>query len=184
MLIDEQNLLLSEDKSDNYLSRCIQELKQWNAPLSDWVCVDVVDVCDDDPDAPLTKCEVCGCEKVRYLHVMEHEDFFMDLNVGCICAGVMEDDILRAKERDRRMKNRAKRKRNFIKKKLVQINHRVMQLKHKGCVYQIIESNGGYAVQSENSYVRTYKNKPISNMLTAMYAAFDLADPISEVMNF
>ena len=45
---------------------------------------------------------------------MVHEDYFDVVIVGCICAGIMEGDILRAKERDRLMKNRSKRRKNFI----------------------------------------------------------------------
>lgn len=66
----------------------------------------------DEEDANF-KCELCGCEKVRYVHVMEHNEYFEKVYVGCICAGIMEGDIIAAQERDRKMKNRAKRKLNF-----------------------------------------------------------------------
>lgn len=51
------------------------------------------------------KCELCGCNDVRYIHVMENEDFPYELQVGCICAGIMEDDILAAQERDRKIES-------------------------------------------------------------------------------
>lgn len=96
---------------DRYIARCRKKLKEWGAPLENWKCVHLID--EEKPDFI---CELCGCEKVRYVHVMEHEQYFEDIRVGCVCAGIMEGDILAAQERDRKMKNRAKRKVTFLKK--------------------------------------------------------------------
>ena len=79
-----------------YLARCIRELKRWNAPLSGWVCVEITDVMEDDDEAGFSECELCGCKKVRYEHLMEHCDFPFPIATGCICAGIMPGDILQA----------------------------------------------------------------------------------------
>ena len=93
-----------------------------------WYCADVVDVREDDPEAPLSECELCGCGNVRYEHIMEHEEYFEPVTVGCICAGIMEGDILKAKERERLMRNRAKRRRNFVRKAWKQTSRMVLML--------------------------------------------------------
>jgi hypothetical protein len=40
-----------------------------------------------------------------------------------------------------------------------------------------------YKVSVGSDVATIYKGKPIRSFFSAMYAAFDLADPISEVMN-
>jgi hypothetical protein len=93
-------------------------LEEYGAPLSGWYCVEVIDIADEtDDEDETTECELCGCQKVRYVHVMRHDDYFDDFRVGCICAGIMEGDILEAKDRERRFKNRQKRKLNFPRRK-------------------------------------------------------------------
>lgn len=99
-----------------YVRRCQKRLQEWGAPLSGWYCDYIYDVADEeeDPDhIDLFTCELCGCSQVRFVHVMRHDEYFETVSVGCICAGIMEGDILAARERERLMKNRAKRKRNF-----------------------------------------------------------------------
>lgn len=99
-----------------FKSRCIKRLNEWNAPLSDWKCIHTYDVKDEWEDVGLFTCELCDCPQVRYVHVMHHRDYFENISVGCICAGIMEGDILAAKEREREMKNRSKRKANYMKR--------------------------------------------------------------------
>lgn len=169
--------------NDKYKSRCLKRLKEWGAPLEDWTCRQVVDTCEDEEDAvPMAKCELCGCEKVRFLHVMEHQDFYEELAVGCICAAVMEGDELAAIERDRRMKNRAKRRVNFVKHRWSRSYGRYYRI-YQGHELWIIPRGDHYEVRCDRKFVSSYKGKPIVNTLSAIYAAFDLADPIEEVMH-
>ena len=71
-----------------------------------WYCLEVIDVREDDPEAPLWTCELCGCDRVRFVHVMDNPLYFEPVRVGCICAGIMEGNILAAEERERQMRNR------------------------------------------------------------------------------
>jgi hypothetical protein len=106
-----KRMIFMKDPDEKYIARCYRKLREYNAPLSGWYCVKVIDVADDGMDT--AECELCGCRKVRYIHVMRHEDYFDDFRVGCICAGIMEGDILKAKDRERIFRNRRKRKENF-----------------------------------------------------------------------
>ena len=93
-----------------YVRRCQKRLQEWGAPLSGWYCDYIYDVADEeeDPDyIDLFTCELCDCSQVRFVHVMRHDEYFETVSVGCICAGIMEGDILAAREREWLMKNRA-----------------------------------------------------------------------------
>ena len=161
-----------------YIARCHKVLREWGAPLSDWHCVYVYDMADDDGGVyDLATCELCGCSKVRYVHVMRHDQYFEDIEVGCICAGIMEGDILAAKERERLMKNRAKRKQNFVRRKWKQTRDGGYFTNYRGKQVFIKLSNR-YSVTCDGKQTCSYKNRPIDNFLSAAYAAFDLADPI------
>lgn len=175
------------DRRDKaYFARCINELKKWGAPLDGWRCVKVIDVQEDGYEigcySDFFECELCGCNNVRNVHVMEHDLYFEEVRVGCICAGIMEGDILKAEERERKMKNRAKRRRNFLKREWKQIgyNEWVRTYRHKDlCIRKI---NDRYYVSAGSTVVRTYKGKPIKDYLSALYAAFKLADPVEDIL--
>ena len=86
----DRNVKTDADNRDKaYYARCINELKKWGAPLDGWRCIGVEDVREDDPEADLFECELCGCSNVRFVHVMDHDLYFEEVRVGCICAGVM-----------------------------------------------------------------------------------------------
>ena len=48
----------------------------------------------------------------------------------------------------------------------------------------IVASGDRYKACVGSKIATDYRGKPIKDFVSAMYAAFDLADPISEVMNF
>ena len=50
---------------------------------------------------------MCGQERVRYIHVMEHEDHPEQLRCGCDCAGA-EDDLAAAQTRGKSLKRKLK----------------------------------------------------------------------------
>jgi hypothetical protein len=57
--------------------------------------VDVVDLRADGEPADETDyatCQMCGNEKIRYVHIMEHPDLEENFEVGCVCAEKMSDD--------------------------------------------------------------------------------------------
>lgn len=178
---------MKSEVDSTYIARCHKTLKSWGAPLSGWYCVDVIDVADEDGGiVSFATCELCHCNKVRYIHVMHHDDFFEDVEVGCICAGIMEGDILAAKERERQMKNRAKRKQNFPCRKWHQTRTGNYYLTYKGKRIFINRSRYNpncYGVQMDGQSIWSYKNRPIDSFLVAAYVAFDLADPIEEVFS-
>jgi len=167
--------------SKTYIKRCYKRLKSWSAPLLGWVCVYVYDAHEAGwvagNNSGLFTCELCGCDKVRYVHVMHNDKFYEDLYVGCVCAGVMEGDILQARERERTIRNRANRKRNYLKRQW-RVNSKGNQtLRYKGKDIVVFKLGTGFGVMYGNASESQYKGKKIENFLTAVHAAFDLADP-------
>ena len=85
--------------------------KRDDVPKTGWVCLGVIDL-----GAPVGVCEMCGHQIIRYVHTMHHPDYGT-LGVGCICAGKMEGNPERAKQREQDFKNKESRKENFRNRK-------------------------------------------------------------------
>ncbi len=83
-----------------------------SVPCKGWACViayDVEEGCLTSKKRDYETCEMCGAERIRYVHVMAHENYANSLAVGRICAGRMSDDAVGAKDRERILRIRAKR---------------------------------------------------------------------------
>ena len=172
----------SDRKDKIHYARCISQLKKWGAPLDGWKCVDVIDVREDDWDAPLSECELCGCTNVRYEHVMDHDLYFEEVTVGCICAGIMEGSILKAQERERLMRNRSKRRRTFLQHTWKQERWNMWHRTYRKKSMLIWKTDSGYLVRAGNRMAKTYKGKPIRDFYSAIFAAFNIADPVEEIL--
>jgi len=126
----------------------------------------------------LATCELCGCTAVRFVHVMGHDDHFELFKVRCECAGVMEGDLMAAKDRERLVRNRAGRKRRFALLEWGTSGNGNKTLRHKGKRVTIIRSKfGGFGVVFDGATVWRYRDRRIMDMRTAVLAAFDLIDP-------
>lgn len=180
--MNEADRKAKNDKDKAFYARCIRQLKAWGAPTTGWYCVGVNDVRGEDRNAPLSTCELCGCPHVRYEHIMDNDLYFEQVTVGCICAGIMEGNILAAEERERQMANRAKRKRNFLKHKWQHPWRGYWRRVYRGREVEIHESGGRYTVHADGRTTSHYKGKPILDFYSAIYAAFELADPVEEIV--
>ena len=82
-----------------------------DVPKTGWHCIGVTDL-----QAPVGICGMCGHQVIRYVHHMVHPHFHQ-IDAGCICAGKMEGNIERAKQRERDFKNKEARKESFMSRK-------------------------------------------------------------------
>ena len=82
-----------------------------NVPKEGWMCIGVTDL-----GKPVGVCQMCGHQIIRYVHHMIHPQY-RPLDVGCICAGKMEGNIERAKQRENDFKNKEARRENFKNRK-------------------------------------------------------------------
>ncbi len=69
-------------------------------PKTDWTCVGVEDLGEE-----VQGCALCGRQTVRYVHRMKHPTYG-ELLVDCTCAGKMEGDLERAKQREQEFKRK------------------------------------------------------------------------------
>lgn len=170
---------MEEHVSESYIRRCHKALRAMDAPLEGWFCTDV----DDYEDDSFT-CELCGCKKVRFVHRMEHRNYPVPILVGCICAGIMEGDIIAAQERERLVRNRAHRRDHFV--------HDGWHIKPNG-IYARRYHRRGYRIMksfyNDNQYGVWYKEKwcwrccgkPMTSFEQAARALFHIIDPPIEV---
>ncbi len=86
-----------------------------DVPHKGWACVDCYDLCADGEEDYAT-CEMCGQERIRYVHVMRHETFSEELKVGCVCAEKMTDDYVGHKNREKVLRNQSGRRKNWLKR--------------------------------------------------------------------
>lgn len=93
--------------------------KQQGIPHKGWTLVDVIDVREDgqaELETDYETCMMCGNEKIRYVHIVEHTEVGEEFRVGCTCAEKMTNDYLNPERRERELRNRANRRINWTKK--------------------------------------------------------------------
>lgn len=81
--------------------------EQWSTkgiPHKGWILSDVIDL-----GKPLESCMMCGKERIRFVHILKHEDIDEEYRVGCVCAENMTNDYITHKEKELQLKNYAKR---------------------------------------------------------------------------
>jgi hypothetical protein len=82
---------------------------QPDVPHKGWTCIDI-----EDLGCPAAICEMCEAQEIRYVHTMEHPDYPETLRCGCICAGHMEEDLLAARDRERRLRAGQRRRSRWL----------------------------------------------------------------------
>lgn len=111
-------------------------------PQKGWRCESVYDVRQegDSPDETDYKtCQMCGKERIRFVHVMAHDEYEENLEVGCVCAEKMSNDYTGPKLRERELRNKAARHSKWLTRKWKQNfkgNYTLKTQKHSLTVYQ------------------------------------------------
>lgn len=81
---------------------------QAGVPHKGWTCIAIEDV-----EREYESCEMCGNEKIRYVHTMTHPSHADELRVGCICASKMEEGYAAA-EAEKTLRNRSTRRSKWL----------------------------------------------------------------------
>lgn len=95
----------------------------WNQqgiPHKGWILDDVEDIREDGQSVEETSyetCMMCGNERIRYVHILSHNEVDQSFRVGCICASKMTDDYVNPEQREKELRNKASRRNNWAKKK-------------------------------------------------------------------
>ncbi|MCC8125909.1 MAG: hypothetical protein LIO92_00705 [Clostridiales bacterium] len=133
-------------------------------------------------DIQYEQCEMCGNEKIRYIHILTHPDVPHEMRVGCVCAEKMTVDYENPDARERDLRNRVNRKKNFMKqewrRKPDTGNY---TLRYKGDQITIVRSRyGSWGVVYMGEWRWDYHGKKITDLNTAKLVAFNLFDDLHE----
>lgn len=118
--------------------------KQQGIPHKGWTLVDVIDIREDGQtkwETDYETCMMCGNEKIRYVHLVEHTEINEGFRVGCTCAEKMTNDYINPERRERELKNRAKRRIIWTKKNWKR------------------SKNGNYFLNIEERHLLIYRDK-------------------------
>ncbi len=136
-------------------------------------CVGVHDLGDgvgSGEEIDYAACEMCGNERIRFVHVMEHPDCETQCEVGCVCAEKLSDDYAGPKRRESAMKNRALRRSRWLTRK--------WQVSAKGNSYLNLKGiNLGVRPTSSKQWAywigTRHSKKVFPTMVAAKLALFD-----------
>lgn len=78
---------------------------QPSVPHKGWTCSGV-----EDLEEPSMTCEMCESVEIRYVHHMDHPDYPITLQVGCVCAEHTEEDYTAPRKRERFLRAIARRR--------------------------------------------------------------------------
>ena len=166
---------LNGEITEKYIRRCHKRLRELNAPLENWRCVEVV-----DGETADFNCELCDCHKVGFIHVMEHSNYNGLLQVGCICAGIMEGDLIAAKARDDEARRKSQRRSNFRKKKWNEISENKWSVKYKQRSVLIerdaFRGRDFYKISIDSDRYQWWNNRRIETLEDAKRCVFELID--------
>ena len=161
--------------NEKYLRKCHKRLRELGAPLENWNCREVV-----DGETADFICELCSCQKVRYIPVMEHPEYNGELNVGCICAGSLEGDLIAARERDDAARRKSSRRANFRKKKWEEQGENRWGAKYKRrsvvIEREVFRGRDFYKIQIDTDCYQWWKNRRIETLEDAKLVVFELID--------
>ena len=139
-------------------------------PHKGWRCVGINDL--GNPDQT---CEMCESSAIRYVHVMEHDDYPRLLEVGCICAGHLEEDPVRARDREHAVKNRAGKRARWLTRKWRESSKGNEYLRSEGYRVVVRPVTGGWAVTVADiaKDAATHSKRVYDSPHAAKLAAFD-----------
>jgi hypothetical protein len=152
-----------------------------DVPNKGWICSEMIDLREDDPEAELETCEMCGKEGIRYIHIMEHPQYPQTVRAGRVCAGNMENDYAAPWQRERELLNRHNRKMAFLKREWQYCQNGNYVLKFKGEYLTIMPSKynkNHYGVIYGGQSIWNYRGRKMSDLRTAKLAAFDIFDAL------
>lgn len=118
--------------------------KQEGMPHKGWELIDVIDVRADGQaewETEYETCMMCGNEKIRYVHIVIHEDIDDEFRVGCVCSERMTNDYVNPKKIETRLRNTANRRTSWVKKQWKKSKNGNHYLKHEGRLLLIYKDN-------------------------------------------
>lgn len=144
---------------------------QAGVPHKGWVCINY-----EDLGEPSMRCQMCESSDIRYVHYMQHSRYQDVLACGVICAGNMEQDLLRADGREKQMKGNARRRANFPRRKAWYTNRNGRpQIKIGAYTVTMFQKANGWGGVVNHPLLKTgaFTRERFPNLESAQRAAFD-----------
>lgn len=153
-------------------------------PHKGWIYVDVIDLGEGllpGEQIEYAVCEMCGQDKIRYVHILRHPEVDELLHVGCECAAKMLSDYVNPLEREKNLRNKLKRRETFLRRKWTyKPDTGNYTIRYKGEYITIMKSRFGVGWGVVFHGVRRweYRGEKIRDLDTAKLAAFELFDEL------
>jgi hypothetical protein len=148
-------------------------LGKWSesgVPHRGWECIYI-----DDLGAPSQICEMCESHDIRYVHHMQHSEYSEILEVGCICAGHMEQNVARAKQREASLRKASSRRKRWPSLKAWRLsrsgNPTISKDGYRVSIFPKGSTWSGVIV-NELTGAKTFAKKQYATELAAKLAAF------------
>lgn len=153
---------------------------QPDVPHKGWECIGIRDIYDEQDE--LVICEMCEHQEIRYVHTMQHPVYPVTLDVGCDCAGHMEEDKQGAKKREQALRNKVSRLERFIEGDWGYTNKGNLKKKKDGYLVVLQEVEGGWKgllihLAHDKSTFAKYVHPTLKD---AMKAAFESVEILKE----
>lgn len=132
----------------------------WNipgVPHKGWVLVNVIDVREDGQsewETDYETCMMCGHDKIRYVHIVEHDEAGKQFRVGCNCAERMTNDYVNPGAREQELRNRAARRSKWVEKEWKTSRNGNIYIKKDGHVLTIFkdQKSGQYKCNIDGEF--------------------------------
>ena len=139
-------------------------------PHKGWRCVDI-----EDAGAPHFICEMCEAVRIRFIHLMTHQDYPDALRCGCICAGRMEGNPAAAHAREFAFKSTLARRARWLGRKWRRSRAGNPYLNTGGFNVVVYRIGGGYGARVEHRWTdwERISQRVYPTESAAKLAAFD-----------
>lgn len=162
---------------------------RWNKqdiPHKGWEYVGMEDLGEDPfpgEEIQYEQCEMCGNEKIRYVHILRHPEVRDEFRVGCDCASKLTENYSDPERNERDLRNRTNRRKNFLKQQWRRTD-KGFTLRYKGENITIVMSKyATWGVVFHGEWRWDYHGKKMNDIDTAKLVAFDLFDELHEVQS-
>jgi hypothetical protein len=167
-------ILCNKEIKMNEIDHITRKHGKWseiNVPHKGWTCIDI-----EDKGEPISLCEMCESQIIRYIHYMKHPQYEDILGVGCVCAGKMEDNYVSAKIRDDFMKKRAAKRIRWINNSHWKISQKGNEwIKSDGYII-VMKQNGNIwsaLIKNEDETFEKWSQRKYESVEQAKLSAFD-----------
>lgn len=168
-------------------------MTQWDRagiPQKGWKHLRIEDLRDSISEGQVIRyeeCEMCKNTRIRFVHVLKHQEYPYELRVGCECAEKMTDSYNDVRKKEREIRNRSNRRMVFLNREWLQ-NQKTgnYYLCYKKIYITILRStyDDGFGVICQGNCIWKYRGKKICDIESAKLAAFDLYEEITHTDSF